>query len=367
MHAISSTANFIYSIKSKIMPNLANLTPFIDDDKRTIIDHINEEHDDELQAFAKYLLDLNDDEQKALKATHLLEIYQQGIELELKFTDKSNQRFLAFHQPIKQLDDLNQAYVSLLQASDAKQGKKTIQLMEQQFILLDSYFVTENMFRLVLQAPHNAPLTHAGYAYLYNIDIPQRSDKNHHRYYTLRKAFIQQDKIVGWVDIFIHDSNAGGEWAKSLKKGDIITSKREFPERLEHLQQGQTLLIADETSLPTVAQLLEVWQNPLPPFVIVFAQDAAEHRYLEMIEKNQIFNKTNVPKIFYLFAKDDGINHTIDEQVIQIIKVLQSQSIKIDKVWGGLNADTIKSLRRKLLPLLGLTRENAMLKVYWRS
>ncbi|WP_395146006.1 SIP domain-containing protein (plasmid) [Moraxella atlantae] len=347
------------------MPNSKNLQSFIHDDKFAIIEHINEEHDAELQAFAKYLLDLTDDEQQTLVATKLLEIYQQGIELELKFADKSIQRFLAFYTPITQLDDLNQAYIQLLQASETKQGKKTIQLVEQNFKVIDSYFVTQNMFRLVLQMPNDTPLTHAGYAYLFNIDEANTEKNRNYRYYTLRKAFIQNQQTIGWVDIFIHDNNGGGTWAQSLKKGDIISSKREFPENIEHLQQGQVLLMADETSLPTVARLLELWQNPITPIIITVTQNSSKQHYLQSVI-DTYFSQSNSPKVIHLLAESQ-CDDSLDDRIIKAVQNLKDQNIKLDKIWGGLEATLTKSLRNKLLSMLDLTREQGVMKVYWRK
>ena len=41
--------------------------------------------------------------------------------------------------------------------------------------------------------------------------------------------------------------------------------------------------------------------------------------------------------------------------------------LKIGKVWGALEAADIKSLRQKLKATLGLSRQDMVIKVYWRA
>lgn len=41
--------------------------------------------------------------------------------------------------------------------------------------------------------------------------------------------------------------------------------------------------------------------------------------------------------------------------------------VNIDKVWGALEAADIKSLRQQLKATLGLSRQDMVIKVYWRA
>lgn len=347
------------------MIELSSYHRFIDANVAAIIEHINDEHQSDIQEFAFYLLGLTKNQQQALTGSQLIGIYKEGMLLDLTIDNQKSQRFLAFSQAITTLDDLNEAYVALIQQSQTMQGKKTIQVIEQQFIVLDSYFITQNMLRLVLQAPQNTPLIYAGYAYLFNIGKSlEDNEKSNYRYYTLRKAFIEREKTIAWIDIFIHDDNAGANWAKSLKKGEIITSKREFPEKTEHLQQGQALLIADETSLPTVARLLELWQNPIAPIIILLTQNRSEQFYLQNIA-NWHVSQSKSPKMIQLLVKNQTGN-LLSDRLLEVAKNLKSQNINIDKIWGGLEASLIKSLRNKLLSTLDLSRQDGVIKVYWR-
>lgn len=46
---------------------------------------------------------------------------------------------------------------------------------------------------------------------------------------------------------------------------------------------------------------------------------------------------------------------------------LQQHPRRIDHIWGGLEATTTKKLRSLLDELLQLSRDNSVLKVYWRA
>ena len=46
---------------------------------------------------------------------------------------------------------------------------------------------------------------------------------------------------------------------------------------------------------------------------------------------------------------------------------LTTLPLKIGKVWGALEAADIKSLRQQLKATLGLSRQDMVIKVYWRA
>lgn len=147
-----------------------------------------------------------------------------------------------------------------------------------------------------------------------------------------------------------------------------IKSVREYPEKIEHLTEGQCLLICDETSLPTVANLLENWQNPLPPLVIVITNDANDMTYLHDLD---LSDPLRCDKDFIA----ENLHHIINKPTVdlpeQIMAVLNAQlvtlPVTIGKVWGALEATNMKSLRRQLKTTLDLSRQDMILKVYWRA
>ena len=376
-------------------------TPLAIADKAMFIHHLNEEHQDELAMFINAFTSASVGEYDIVS---IKELYPDGLLLDvmtmnryqnnsnaLKYsssTDNSlaenlssvnHQYFINFFVPISDAETLHEQYIALLQSSATKLGKRTIKLQEQYFSVIDGYYVSPNMYRLVVTAPENIPLNHPGYAYLFelNPDVlftinneSENNDKPLQRYYTLRKALRDPISlsVKAWIDVYIHGDTAGGNWARTLDCGMQIKTVREYPEKTEHLTTGQCLLICDETSLPTVANLLENWQNPLPPIVIAMINDPKDISYLHNLKLSRSL------RLDAHFLQDNLyhlINTPTTDVAEQIVTLLNTQlarlPIKIGKVWGALEAADIKSLRQKLKVNLGLSRQDMVIKVYWRA
>lgn len=344
--------------------------PFDFTDKATLIAYFNDEQLDELRNFALAFFQIP--AERLLQVT-LLDIGYTGLLLNIIQPTTVTSHFLPFAEPISQRDDLQPQYIVLIQQAAKILGKASIELRKRTFILLDKYAITPNMARLVLQSEQDLSHLPAGYAFLFNTPSLKHDHPRPVRYYTLRKAWQSlsetgQRQNLAWVDIYCHGEKNGeislGEtWVNALTVGDKITSEREFPEKIDHLTfnkpQAQSLLIADETSLPTVARLLETWENPKSPIIITFLQTAHEERYLEAIFQNA--STTILPVI----AAD---NVSPQAQIFTTLhQFLQHTPTHIDSVWGGLEATTTKQLRPLLCNLLNLTREKMVLKVYWRE
>ncbi|WP_230655760.1 siderophore-interacting protein [Psychrobacter sp. I-STPA10] len=368
-------------------------TPLTDTKKADFLVHINEEHQDELAMFIQAFANVVTDETTQLRLT---EVYKEGLDLNVysQATTKPQTYFLAFINPIEQITELKDQYIALMQKAATKLGKKTIKLEEQSFTLVDSHYVSRHMLRLVLIAPSNTPLTHAGYAYLFDLTTPKmavthqtqtdasdHNDTRQHCYYTLRRAWhsplIQNTEdatIMAWVDVYIHGDTPGGNWARSLQVGDSIKSLREYPEKIEHLSHGQCLLIADETSLPTVARLLETWQNPTPPIIIAICNHADDITYLHNIRLDSDLCLTHISEQAQIIPiiNDDtqdisSSSPSLTERIIAKLTAYEQQTdVKIDKVWGALEVNDTKELRKALKSHLNLPRQNMVLKVYWR-
>lgn len=351
------------------------------------IAHINEEHYDELLGFLTAFTSLSSDDMDKANV-QLVAIYAEAIALRIQLTgikktstQTSDQTFfIPFTAPIIQFSDLNTQYILLKQKADKKLGKKTIKLTSQTFVVQDSYKVSQNMLRLELTgltantSHKNAiPADEAGYAYLFdlahNTTTAQRIDDTApparaHCYYTLRKAWQTSDGVRAWVDVFLHGDTPGGNWASALQTGDTVMSKREFPEKTAHLQDGQALLIADETSMPTVARLLELWENPVPPLVLCVTQDADDQAYFDEV-------KTSINHNFMVLPLVTGKVHSGKELAVLIDHTLADylsiQPLKVEKVWGALEAGAAKALRGLIQQRLGLERSDSVIKVYWRQ
>ncbi|WP_201633682.1 siderophore-interacting protein [Psychrobacter immobilis] len=366
-------------------------TPLDIADKDQFISHVNEEHQDELAMFINAFTTTTVSEHDIAS---IKELYTDGILMGVTTPNHdtetlantitlSSQYFINFTAPISESMTLQEQYITLLQTSANKLGKRTIKLQEQHFTILNSYYASPNMYRLVVTAPDNTPLSHPGYAYLFELDSDGSSAQKNHsrdhskdsykplqRYYTLRKAWqdSSNSSVQAWIDVYIHGDTAGGSWARALDCGMQIKTVREYPEKTEHLSEGQCLLICDETSLPTVANLLENWQNPLPPLVIAITNDPEDIRYLHTLTlSHQLRHDAHFlqDNLYHL------INTPTTDITEQIVALLNTQfarlPIKIEKVWGALEAADIKSLRQQLKATLGLSRQDMVIKVYWRA
>ena len=367
-------------------------TPLNFPELASAINHINEEHYDELLEFltaftfitSEDLIDAN---------VKLTDIYAEAIALQVQFKDTKNTSnqfydqtfFIPFTSPITQFNDLNTQYILLKQKSDKKLGKKTIKLTKQTFTVQDSYKVSENMLRLELSCPrlntsnkNSIPVDEAGYAYLFDlahnvtaskINNDSASPAQAHRYYTLRKAWQSSDGMQAWVDVFVHENTPGGNWATALQVGNTVITKREFPEKVKHLLDGQALLIVDETSMPTAARLLELWDNPKPPLIVCVTQDVADQKYFDSIKMKGAVkgsrdgNFTILPIVTGSINSGQNLATLIDNKLSDY---LTEYPLQIDKVWGALEASTVKSLRPILRERFKLNRAEVVVKVYWR-
>lgn len=376
-------------------------TPLAIADKAMFINHLNEEHQDELAMFINAFTPALVGEYDIIS---IKELYPDGFLLNVmtinRYQNNSNalkdgsstdnslaenisrfnhQYFINFFVPISDAETLHEQYIALLQASATKLGKRTIKLQEQHFRVIDGYYVSPNMYRLAVTAPDNIPLNHPGYAYLFELNAEVLStttnesgnnDKPLQRYYTLRKAWRDpiNSSVQAWIDVYIHGDTPGGNWVRSLECGTPIKTVRDYPEKIEHLFEGQCLLICDETSLPTVANLLENWQNPLPPLVIAITEDPEDISYLHTLNlcqhlgHDERFLQDNLLHIIKTPTTD------LSQQIMSLLHArLMTLPLKIGKVWGALEAADIKSLRQRLKSTLGLSRQDMVIKVYWRA
>lgn len=354
-----------------------------------IIEHINDEHFEELIGFLSVFSPLS-----TAQLTHvevqLTTIYAEGMALQVSnkgtkdadFDSNDDTYFIPFSSHLTELDAFQHQYVLLKQKADKKRGKKTIKLTTQTFRVQDHYQVSKNMYRLVITPdsdatsydPNSIPINEPGYAYLFDLEHNWQaiSRKNNQSlparpycYYTLRKAWHTEAGSRAWVDVFIHGDTKGGNWAKALTVGDTVMSKREFPEKIEHLKTGQALLIADETSMPTVARLLELWDNPIPPLVVCVTQEAADQSYFDHIDISPMIadDLTVIPLVTHAINAGPDLAELIDGTVA---RYLAHHPHAIHNVWGALEASTAKSLRALLIERLNLSRSEVVVKVYWR-
>lgn len=367
--------------------------------KHNIIEHMNEDHFEDLIRFVKVFTPLTEvcSKQYDIK---LLDIYIEGFslqvsELTLPSTQNDSQSttyFIAFLEPLSSIEDLQYQYILLKQQADKKLRKKSIKLTEQLFSVEQGFAVTANMYRLVLTlhqesttppSSQSLPITEAGYAYLFDLkhnypfntiqnndksDSISNSPKRLHRYYTLRKAILdpQTGQEKAWIDIFLHGETLGSQWLAAVNLQKTVKTMREVPEKVAHLNQGQALLIADETSIPTVVRLLELWQNPIPPLIIYITQQVADQDYLQHREVNELIDDklTVLPLVIDDMPQGKPLAQLIDST---LESYLTQHPFTIEKVWGAIETSTSKALRALLKQRLKLDRTDMIVKGYWRK
>ena len=192
------------------------------------------------------------------------------------------------------------------------------------------------------------------------------------RIYTLRSAFKSsadsQFLDMGYIDVFVHGGSAGSRWVDGLQLNDIISSRNQSPDRHEHLAKGQAVLVADETAYPALAGILETWQNPTPPHLIVVSSEEEEQSYFveNSLAENSPVNAIgrNLPENL----KNINIHRIIcpnTEQGKQVIEVLKSID-DIEVSWGALENSSAKQVRHYLRNERKLTGKNNRIKGYWR-
>lgn len=356
--------------------------------KIKFMNHVNDEHQDELAMFVEVFGETRlSDNMVVLVA----EVYSDGLLLEASaqnvesqtihkaegLSDAVSQFFIEFDHVIDETVTLKSQYIKLLQLASKKLGKLAINQQERFFNVIDGYYASPNMFRLVVTAPADTPLDHAGFAYLFEVnnELSKREQSAHlaekcQRYYTLRKAWqdVETQNIHGWVDAYIHGDTPGGNWARAAQAGTQLKSVRDYPEKIAHLKEGQCLLICDETSMPTVANLLENWQNVIAPIIILITNDMADTDYLQSVKLD--------PKLAAMDNfKQDHILHILNTSAINlpdaiistIDSYLEGSSTHIERVWGALGASDAKVLKRLLKTKLSLPRQDMVMKVYWRA
>lgn len=347
--------------------------------KIDILEHLNEDHAAELLDIAHAFCSPDS------QAVNLSDLFAEGALIEAD----GKEYFVPFNL---KGDDLHDKVEFLAYSAKVKLGKPLNAKANHYFEVLKMEKITPNMLRLTLKSEVAIPENEAGFAWDFALktleqapaDIAKKAEKlpacgklfqqiywwglkflssekrdrilhsfyKDRRYYTLRKALKSGDKPfcdIAWVDIFLHGDTSGGIWASHLQQGDLIYACAEYHENTDHLHTGQAVLIADETSLPTVADLLEHWQNPKPPIVICLTANSAEQAYLsdEMLPKG-----SQIHRLIGSQNADD------------IIALLQNIPC-IDNVWGAFEHFTAKAVRLYLRNERDLGAKQNRVKGYW--
>lgn len=363
-----------------------NKTPILDhDEKLDIMEHLNQDHMEELLVVASYYGTQTD--YTKVKVT---DIFEEGVLLEtVNQHEQQNQEYVPFSiQGSLEEKVLYLAYYAL-----TKKGEYLENSRRKFFEVGKKSMPSKNIMRIDIKSLNELPKYYAGYAYgivLKNINSPEQRDpykakkgffmkifdhlflwllrrlssKNRMklvkkmnrdiRLYTLRFSRIEPSQhhyLQGAIDIYLHGDSPGGSWVRGLKEGDIIFSRTESKDRHQHLQQGKNILIADETAFPALAGILELWRNPVAPIVLVLMADSADKFYFKDV---QMPEGTEVHYLQYEAGKQA-------KPVVDILKQIQT----LDGAWGALERDAAKEIRHYVRNTLSVEGGRNHIKGYW--
>ena len=357
--------------------------------KLDIMDHVNQDHSKELLMIAQTYGKNNQ-----INHAVITDIFEEGILLHTQETISTNKQQLFINFELK--GDIEEQILYLAYNSFAQQKIEFSNNAKQFFEVIAKEQISKNITRLTIKSQVALPSYYAGYAYGFILKVLEKtpsiksnssnksgiikntfdrgflwvikhisSQKRQKlmetinkdvRLYTLRQAFSpdNQDKTLnyGYVDVFTHGSSPGSEWVNHLQEGSLISSRTETDDKHDHLHQGQTVLIADETAYPAVAGILDFWKNPISPIVVLLCADEQDLDYFQSFT----FPENTTLKTIVCDVKHQG------EQTIQVLTSFS----QISGVWGALENNAAKQIRHHFRNERNLQGKNNHIKGYWR-
>ncbi|MEM6498741.1 MAG: SIP domain-containing protein [Pseudomonadota bacterium] len=350
-----------------------------------IIEHVNDDHGEELLSIAQVFID-----ERAERAS-LLDVNDQGLKLQVETPEGRSDHTHPFAMTGEAEDKiLFLAYQAMVKQRKLPPGTRT-----RYFRFLARETLSPNMVRLKFATDRPLPDNEPGYAFLFGLKAlrpTQKSDVeysemplmmriwfrgmlsvmkrlkpatrrklldslyNKSKYYTLRASFAKAEtgetQSIGWVDVFTHGSSPGSNWARNLKPGDMVKSTAEYREKTDHIHAGKALLIADETAMPALASVLEGWRNPTPPDIILISEQESEQSYID-------------PAFIPVGARVHRIVGNPDQRLTEIDNVLNTLS-DLETAWGALEQSDSKHVRTFLRLHYALDAKCNRVRSYWK-
>ncbi|WP_271273759.1 siderophore-interacting protein [Aliamphritea hakodatensis] len=364
-------------------------TPIQDHDHKTdIIDHVNQDHSEELLTIANA-----HSPDRQVHSAGITDIYQEGIQVCI--TPQGNQNAYDAFIPFEIEGDLEEKILYSAYAAIVKQGGSLSGSRKRFFEVTATTQLTPNFTRLTVRSATPFPEYYPGYAFGFMLKtiksapkqasepgnirwlqqagnrffiwLMKRLSSNRRqkmltsinknvRLYTLRKAWQTPEDTAtvhyGQIDIFTHGDSPGSLWSGSLNTGDIVMTRSESADKHPHLATGQALLIADETAFPALAAILEHWHNPVPPYVITLSTLPDEQNY---------FSDVRLPADAQLHQIICPAHHQAEE----VLKIIARLS-RFETVWAAMEADAAKAVRHHLRNVRNIQGKHNHTKGYWR-
>lgn len=365
-------------------------TPILEQDQKLdIIDHISQDHTEELLTMAQ-----SHYPQQQISTARILDLFHEGVLVGLTYGSDNQQDDIFI--PFQIEGDLEEKILYLAYAAIVEQGRDFSGTGKRFFEITGKQKISHNIIRLTVQCATPLPEYYPGYAYAFMLKSMQKSagantitrikkpwlkDKLDRlfiwlmkhlssqrrqkllqnmnkdiRLYTLRKSWQSNGATFvnqGYVDIYTHDDSPGSRWARGLQVGDVILSRSESADKHPHLAQGQALLVADETAYPAVAGILERWQNPLPPQLVIISAAKAEQDY---------FNDVQMPAGTVVHK----VVCSAQEQADKVIPIIAAIA-NIDVAWSACESESAKKIRHYLRNQRQVKGRQNHSKGYWHS
>lgn len=291
-------------------------TPIDSGDAQEIMEHVNEGHVPELLLCARAFTPVSQPSHAQISA-----VYAEGVQLEVTDATGNTSHFVAYRVDAHPHAALQATVVAAQQKLGVKSEARVAH-----WKVLENRILTPHFRRLVLDLGDDTR-TDWQPGYSCRFDVP---GQQHGRPYTLRRIAGNQTE----VDVYCHHNTLGSQWAEGLQVGDPVTIRGGRREGLPDFSTGTALLLGDETALPTIAALLEGWADEFPVRVLLEVGDEAEQRYLDDVRLPPQCHVSWLPRV--------------GESGTSIGKVLDSLETPPAVVWGALEVDSAKSLRKQL-------------------
>ena len=352
--------------------------------KLDIIEHINQDHIEEIQ-----LIIMNKSHELSLKKCLLKDIFEEGIDILINTSDNKE---ITLFVPFDIRGTIKEKLQFLFHEAVSKTNKVLKSNQHNYFKIIEKSLLTKNILRLTVKSELQLPVNKPGYSYRFLLKkyrsknylelyktisqptfnylnslalwcmkkLPNKAREKlfklftpKARTYTLQKSFKSNDEFgfyMGFIDIFLHENSPGSKWAIKVKPNDIIESKGEFEEKFVDFNVGKILLIADETAYPALLGILESWQNPLKPEVLIISSERDNQHYFD----NSICERFNIQNIVC----------SPENQAEVAIKYIDKVP-SFDGVWGAFehhSAQKVKYHIRNKYKLIGKLNQ---IKGYW--
>lgn len=329
--------------------------------KLDIIDHLHQQHVDELLLVAQFYSG-----EENITGVSISDIYHEGVLLEIVTSSNTKEIFVAFTLTGETEENLRHLLYNALVSQKKSAGAN----QKHYFTVTGKQQISRDFIRLLVNSQSPLPEYYAEYCYGFSLGNekpagqqpsadPENLNKDKYkdvRLYTLRKSFRSSPSSSfpdqGEIDIFTHENSPGSQWAVSLKEGDVIFSCMEKAFRHDYLQQGEVVLVADEAAWPAAAGILEHWTNASAPTVIIISSNDDNQAY---------FPSDLLPAA----GKVRRVICAVDGQGEKVIELLEKIA-PVDAVWGAMEADVAALIRHYLRDQRGLTGRQNYLRGYWK-